>query len=116
MKVAVLIPLYNHEKYIGAALASLRAQTRRPDRVIVLDDGSTDRSVLALATYADSLPPEDEVFRLKGGGIQTRTDLIMQSNAGAHATINRLLTMVPDCDYIAILNSDDCYHPSRIER
>ena len=116
MKVAVVIPLYNHEKYIGAALASLRAQTRRPDRVIILDDGSTDQSLVALMRFADALPPEDDAYRAAGGGIQTETQVLMQPNAGAHATLNRLIAMVDDCDYIAILNSDDRFGPTRIER
>ena len=46
----------------------------------------------------------------------TRTEFLPQANAGAHATINRLIALADDCDYIAILNSDDCYHPERIER
>ena len=116
LKIAVLIPLYNHEKYIGAALASLRAQTRRPDRVIILDDGSTDKSLSALVAYAESLPAESDAFHLQGGGVLTRTDVLMQPNAGAHATINRLIALADDCDYLAILNSDDCYHPERLER
>ena len=116
MKVAVVIPLYNHEKFIGAALASLRAQTRRPDRVIILDDGSTDQSLVALVNFADQLPPEDDAYRTAGGGIQTQTEVLKQANAGAHATINRLLTMVDDCDYVGVLNSDDCYGPERIAR
>ncbi len=116
MKVAVVIPLYNHEKYIGAALASLREQTRRPDRVIVLDDGSTDQSMVALMRFADSLPPEDDAYRAAGGGIQTETQVLMQPNAGAHATLNRLVALAGDCDYIAILNSDDRFGPTRIAR
>ena len=40
----------------------------------------------------------------------------MQPNAGAHATLNRLVALADDCEYLAILNSDDCYHPRRIER
>ena len=116
LKVAVVIPLYNHEKFIGAALASLRAQTRRPDRVVILDDGSTDQSLVALVNFADGLPPEDDTYRAAGGGVQTQTEVLKQANAGAHATINRLLTMVDDCDYVAVLNSDDCYHPDRIAR
>ncbi len=116
MKIAVLIPLYNHARYIGPALASLRAQTRRPDRVIILDDGSTDRSVVAVAAFAAGLPPESEAYRRQGGGVQTHTEVILQANAGAHATINRLISMVEDCEYLAILNSDDVYHPERLER
>lgn len=114
MKVAVLIPLYNHERYIGAALASLRAQTRPPDRVIILDDGSTDGSLGALMGNPGAQPPAPGSGRF--AGIETRTDILFQPNAGAHAALNRLVSLADDCDYLAILNSDDCYHPTRLER
>jgi glycosyltransferase involved in cell wall biosynthesis len=103
VKVAVLIPLYNHERYIGAALASLRAQTRAPDRLIIIDDGSTDGSVAAL--NAANLASPDAAPRI---------EIISQPNAGAPQTLNRAMALADDCEYLAILNSDDCYHPRRI--
>ena len=118
-KVAVVIPLYNHERYIGAAFESLRVQTRRPDRIIIIDDGSTDRSLAALlATPGVSDPP---VLAQADPGLQehapqTRTDILLQANAGAHETLNRAIEMAQDCDYISILNSDDRYHHRRLER
>jgi glycosyltransferase involved in cell wall biosynthesis len=112
LKVAVLIPLYNHERYIGAALESLRVQTRPPDRVLVLDDGSTDGSLGAIFHATLSTP---RLRREEESSIQTRTDILFQSNVGAHNTINRLVGMAGDCEYLSILNSDDCYHPQRIE-
>ena len=114
MKVAVLIPLYNHERYIGAALASLRAQTRPPDRVIILDDGSTDGSLGTLMASPGALPPHQVPTRL--AGIEPRIDILFQPNAGAHHALNRLVSLADDCDYLAILNSDDCYHPRRLEQ
>ncbi len=114
LKVAVLIPLHNHERYIGAAMASLRAQTRPPDRIIVLDDGSTDGSLGAMLTYAASAPAAE--IPGKPAGIEPRIEVLFQPNAGAHATLNRLVALADDCDYLAILNSDDCYHPRRLER
>ena len=114
LKVAVLIPLYNHERYIGAALASLRAQTRPPDRVIILDDGSTDGSLGALMASSGANPPG--LSPGKHAGIEPQIDIRFQPNAGAHVTLNRLVALAPDCDYIAILNSDDCYHPQRLEQ
>ena len=114
MKVAVLIPLYNHERYIGAAMASLRAQTRPPDRVIVLDDGSTDGSLGAMMAYAANAPVAAPAG--KAAGIEPRIEILFQPNAGAHAALNRLVSLADDCDYLAILNSDDCYHPRRLER
>ena len=98
MSVAVVIPLFNHERYIGDALRSLLAQTRPPDRVIVIDDGSSDHSLEAARAAADS-----------------RVTLLSQQNAGAHHALNRAVTLAADCDFIGILNSDDLYEPGRIE-
>lgn len=44
MKVSVVIPAYNEEKYIGPCLESLATQTVLPDEVIVVDNNSTDRT------------------------------------------------------------------------
>lgn len=115
MKVAVVIPLYNHERYIGAAIDSLRLQTRPPDRVIVLDDGSTDGSVNAIIKAAAAFADGD-LPGARGSDIATKTEVLFQENAGAHRTLNRLVELASDCEYISILNSDDCYHPRRLER
>jgi glycosyltransferase involved in cell wall biosynthesis len=97
LRLAVIIPCYNHAHYVGAALESALTQSRKPDRVIVIDDGSKDHSV--------------EVLR----GFESRgVEVSAQENAGAHETINRLVAKAAeDCDLIAILNSDDSYLPGR---
>jgi len=43
-KISIIIPLYNHEKYIGEAITSLLNQSFADFEVIVIDDGSTDNS------------------------------------------------------------------------
>jgi len=98
VSVAILIPLFNHERYIAGALESLLAQTRPPDRIIVIDDGSSDHSVDAARSVADP-----------------RVKLLSQENAGAHQTLNRAVALAADSDYLGILNSDDLYEPERIE-
>jgi glycosyltransferase involved in cell wall biosynthesis len=113
VKVAVLIPLYNHARYIGAALDSLRQQTRPPDRVIIIDDGSTDGSVDAVIGLSGR-----NAFGARAAeatGITPHIEVLSQPNAGAHETINRAVALAGDCEYLSILNSDDCYHPHRLE-
>lgn len=44
MKISVIIPCYNEEQYIGQAIGSIIEQTRPADEIIVVDDGSDDRS------------------------------------------------------------------------
>ena len=98
MPVAVVIPLFNHERYIADALRSLLAQTRPPDRIVVIDDGSSDHSLEAARAVKDA-----------------RITLLSQENAGAHHTLNRAIAAAGDAEFIGILNSDDLYEPERIE-
>ncbi|MBI4256562.1 glycosyltransferase family 2 protein [Candidatus Uhrbacteria bacterium] len=55
MKISVIIPTYQHATTLPRALDSLFAQTRRPNEVIVVDDGSTDTTVDVLAPYRDRI-------------------------------------------------------------
>ena len=99
-RVAVIIPVYNHARFIGEALESCLAQTRRPDRIIVIDDGSKDDSLAVM-----------EPFKARGVEVRGR------ENRGAHETINELVCLAAaDCDWISILNSDDRYLPARFEK
>lgn len=95
--VSVVIPSYNHAPYIRAAVESVLAQTHTNIELIVIDDGSTDGTRNYLRALADR-----------------RCKVIEQPNAGAHAAINRGLTLASG-DVLAILNSDDVFHPGRID-
>ncbi len=98
-RVAVIIPCYNHARFVGEALESVLAQTRRPDRIIVIDDGSKDNSLEVLNAF-----------------IERGVEVHAQSNLGAHTTINKLVALAAsDCQWVSILNSDDRYLPNRIE-
>lgn len=97
-KVSVVIPSYNHAAYIAEAVNSVLAQSETDLELIVVDDGSTDESLQVLAGFSD---PRLRVFS--------------QSNQGAHAAINRGLREARGT-YFAILNSDDAYHPERLEK
>jgi glycosyltransferase involved in cell wall biosynthesis len=96
-QIAVVIPLYNHAAYIGDAIRSVLAQTRPVDRVLVIDDGSTDNSIEVVRTFKDP-----------------RIELQTQTNAGADSALNRGIEAADTCEYIAILNSDDLFAPERV--
>lgn len=98
--VSVLIPLYNHEKYIVSALESVFNQTYPPVEVIVIDDGSSDHSAEVARRMCDGYPG---------------AKLFKQTNMGAHHTINTLIRRASQ-PIVSILNSDDTYHPMRLER
>jgi glycosyltransferase involved in cell wall biosynthesis len=97
-EVSVVIPSYNHAAYISEAVQSVLAQTHRDLELIVIDDGSRDNSLEILQGFTDP--------RLK---------VMPQENQGAHAAINRGFHAASG-EYLAVLNSDDAFHPQRLEK
>lgn len=95
--VSVLIPCYNAEKYIAEALRSVLQQTWRNIEIIVVDDGSTDRSV-------------EEIERLRSDRVQ----LIRQENRGQTAALNACLGVARG-DFIQYLDADDVIGADKIE-
>lgn len=95
--VSVVIPAYNHERFIAAAVDSVLGQTHAQLELIVIDDGSTDRTGAIVQAYTDP-----------------RLTYLHQDNQDAYNTINRGLSLATG-DFVAILNSDDVYHPTRLE-
>jgi glycosyltransferase involved in cell wall biosynthesis len=92
--VAVVIPAYNAGQFIGEALDSVSAQTARPSEVIVVDDGSTDRTAA--------------VARSRG------VTLLTQPNRGVAAARN-LAIRATGQHWIAFLDADDVWEPGKLE-
>jgi glycosyltransferase involved in cell wall biosynthesis len=67
--VSVIIPAYNGERYLGAAIDSVLAQEPAPGEVIVVDDGSTDGSAMIAERYG---PPVVVVRQPRGGNAVAR--------------------------------------------
>ncbi|MHB8519330.1 MAG: glycosyltransferase family A protein [Limisphaerales bacterium] len=91
-----VIPVYNGERFLQAALGSLAQQTRRPDRVVVLDNCSTDgtRNIT-------------ERFRELKCEWQRN-----ESNLGLIANLNRALGFANQTEYLHILPVDDLLKPN----
>ncbi|HEX5862664.1 MAG TPA: glycosyltransferase, partial [Casimicrobiaceae bacterium] len=85
-----------------SALDSVLAQTHRNLEVIVVDDGSRDATGRLLDEYA---------ARCRTHAVT----VVHQANAGAHEAINHGLALARG-DVIAVMNSDDLYAPTRLER
>lgn len=96
--VSVIIPAYNHERFIGPAIESVLKQTHSDLELLVIDDGSTDKTGEIAQSYDDP--------RLK---------YYHQKNQDAYNTINRGLGLAQG-EYIAILNSDDIYTTDRLAK
>ncbi|VVM05492.1 Putative glycosyltransferase EpsH [Methylacidimicrobium cyclopophantes] len=96
-RVTVGIPVFNGARFIAHAIESSLAQSWQPIEVIVVDDGSTDRTPEILESYRD------------------RVTILRQSNQGAAAARNRVLLEAKG-DWIQYLDSDDSLKPWKIER
>lgn len=96
MKISVLIPAFNSAATIGPALESVLAQTRTPDEIIVLDDGSTDETALVVERYK----PRVTLYRQKNQGIGNSRNVLCKLAQG---------------DLFAFLDSDDLWHPRYLE-
>jgi glycosyltransferase involved in cell wall biosynthesis len=93
--VSVVVPLYNAERYVTAALDSIFAQDAAALEVLVVDDGSQDGSVAALAPFA------------------ARVTLLRQANAGPAAARNRALRQAAG-EFVAFLDADDLWPAGRL--
>jgi glycosyltransferase involved in cell wall biosynthesis len=94
--VSVVIPVYNNGPYIAAAVKSVLEQTRRPDEIIVVDDGSNDNTAASVAPF------------------QANIRYIYQENQGEPAARNRGIRESAS-EYVAFLDGDDLWRPNKLE-
>lgn len=99
--LTIIVPAYNMEKYIEKCLDSLEHQTLKAHKVIVVDDGSIDRTVEIIKTYVIREP-----------GIFS---LIQKQNGGLGSARNEGLKYV-DTKYVAFLDSDDWHSTMFVEK
>ena len=97
--VSVIVPVYNHQSFVEQALWSIIEQDYGPLEVIVIDDGSTDKSAQIAKSFLLRYIP-DAIF-------------IEKSNGGAHSALNIGMRLSRG-DYITFLNSDDLYASGRL--
>jgi Glycosyl transferase family 2 len=80
--VTVIIPAYNAERYIGAALASIQAQTLKDVEVLLIDDGSSDGTIAEAERFADTL--DLTVLRQKNAGPSAARNVGIRRARGRH--------------------------------
>jgi len=95
---SVVIPLYDKEKYISKTLESVLKQTFENFEIIVIDDGSTDKSCEIVRSIKDS-----------------RIRLIRQENGGPSKARNRGIQEAKG-EFIAFLDADDEWLPEKLEK
>ncbi|WP_254939895.1 glycosyltransferase [Cyanobium sp. Morenito 9A2] len=96
--VSVLLPVYNCERYIGAAIESILQQSFTDFEFLIVDDGSIDNTPAILATYTDD-----------------RIRLFRHANRGLAATLNFGISQSRG-RYVARQDQDDLSLPHRLER
>ncbi len=99
MKISIIIPVYNVEKYIERCLSSIRESTYKDFEAIIIDDGSIDNS----GQICDAFCKQDNRFIV-----------IHQDNRGVSSARNRGIKIARG-DFISFVDSDDCIHPLMLE-
>ena len=99
MLFSIIVPIYNAEKTLVRCLESIKAQTSLCYEVVMIDDGSTDKSAEIAAQYTQKDP---------------RFILFSQDNAGVSAARNRGIEMAKG-DIISFVDSDDFLEPDYLE-
>lgn len=98
--VSVVIPSYNAQDTIDETLKSVRSQTHSNLEIIVVDDGSTDRTSSIVGVHASD---------------DKRVRVILQENAGVAAARNKGW-QAASARFIAFVDADDLWKQSKIER
>ncbi|MGK5696759.1 glycosyltransferase [Streptomyces sp. URMC 128] len=96
--VTVLVPAYNEEAGIGSTLRSLLASTHKQLQVVVIDDGSTDRTADIAENMGDP-----------------RVEVVRQPNSGKAAALNTGLAHAR-YDIVVMVDADTVFEPDAIER
>jgi len=97
--VSVIMPAYNAEKYIAESIESVLAQTYEQWELLIIDDGSADRTKAIAESYAVRDERIQYIFQLNGKQGRARNKGI----AAAHG------------EMIAFLDADDIWLPSKLE-
>jgi len=99
-RISVLMSVYNQEQYIAASVRSILEQSYSHFELLIIDDGSTDRTPDILQQLAR---------------LDSRVMVWQQSNEGLTASLNKLIERAQG-DMLARLDGDDIAYPNRLER
>src|SRR5712664_4673265 len=97
-RVSVIMPSFNHERFIASAVAGVLGQTMSDLELVIVDDGSVDQSARIISAI------NDKRVRYK----------LLERNHGACEAMNIALRMARG-RFIAVCNSDDEWQPGKLE-
>jgi glycosyltransferase involved in cell wall biosynthesis len=98
--VSIIIPVFNGEPFLEKTLLSVQKQTYDNRQIIVVNDGSTDASAEIAAKYSLS-DPRIQVITQRNRGVASARNYGLEHSSG---------------EYVAFLDADDIWHPTKIER
>jgi len=99
--VSVVMPVFNAEATLRRAMDSVLGQTHAELEVLAVDDGSRDASWSILKAYAAADPRVRAFKAASNGGVAAARNLALDAAAG---------------QFVAFLDSDDAWHPEKLER
>lgn len=108
--VSVLLPNYNHARYIGAALSALAAQTRQPDEILVIEDASTDDSLAVIESFSNELPQLRLLRNTRNIGVNPSINRGLVEARGTHVVCTAADDWL-EPDFVARLTAAVAAHP-----
>lgn len=102
--VTIVIVAFNHAAYVRECLESALQQTLRPERIVIIDDRSQDRTVSVVADLIADLPQSPTTVELR----------VHSENVGLCRSLNEALADV-STEYMAYISADDVMEPERLE-
>ncbi|OTW74713.1 beta-1,3-N-acetylglucosaminyltransferase [Bacillus thuringiensis serovar cameroun] len=99
--VSIVIPLYNGEKYIEETMESILNQTYKNIEIVIVDDGSKDRSSTIVKNLEQKYPGQIKYVSQENQGVAVARNTGIENASG---------------EYVAFLDSDDLWHPIKIEK
>lgn len=98
--VSIVIPVFNKEEWISQTLMSVYTQTYSNWECLIIDDGSTDESLLAISEFTSKHPGNWKIIRQVNSGQSPARNLGIDNSSGM---------------FIAFLDADDLWMPNKLE-
>ena len=98
--VSIIMPVYNCEKYLTESIGSVISQSYQNWELIIVDDGSTDRSSEIIDAYSQK-DVRIKAFHKPNQGVSMARNLALEQMKG---------------EYVTFIDSDDVYHANRLSR
>ena len=97
--ISIIMPAYNSERYISEAIDSVLTQSYKNFELVIVDDGSSDRTPEIIDEYAEK-DNRIKVFHRENAGVSAARNFALQNICG---------------DYVTFIDSDDIYHTERLK-